>query len=121
MSRTLAISLKRPHEHLGLPMPMTRRLADVQSGTWMALLIGGIIACAGVYIYQVNAAASKSFEMRQLEKQAERLQDTVSSLDYKITELRSMHALEGRIQGLGYVPASDVRYLEVSSTVAARK
>lgn len=120
MSRTLAISLKRPHEQLGLPMPITRRLADVQSGTWMALLIGGIIACAGVYIYQVNAAASKSFELRQLEKKVERLQDSVSSLDYKITELRSIHSLETRIEGLGYVPATNVRYLEVSS-VTARK
>ena len=121
MSRSFAISLKRPHEQLGLPMPIARRLADVHNGTWMTGMIIALIACVGLYIYQVNVAASKSFELRQLEKQVERLQDTVASLEYKVTELKSIHSLEERIQGMGYVPLANVRYLDVSPQVAAKK
>lgn len=122
MSRTLAISLKRPHEQFDLPMPIARRMADIQNGTWITLMFTALITCVGMYIYQVNAAASKSFELRQLEKQVERLQDTVSSLDYQITELKSIHSLEERVRGLGYVPLNSVRYLSApSGQVAARK
>ena len=122
MSRTLALSLERPHEQLGLPMPIIRRAADIKQGTWTALMMGSVIACMGVYIYQVNASASKSFELRQLEKQVDRLQDTVASLDYKITELKSIHALEVQIVGMGYVPLSNVRYLDPSAEhIAVRK
>ncbi len=112
MPRPFAISLKRPHEHLGLPVPMARRLADVDRGTWLALMIGLVVTALGVYIYQVNESAGKSFELRQLERKVDRLQDTVSALDYKATELTSIHALQGRVAGMGYVPLTNVHYLE---------
>jgi hypothetical protein len=52
----------------------------------------------------------------------ERLQDTVASLDYKVTELNSIHVLETRIQGMGYVPLTNVRYLKGGAgQVAVRK
>ncbi len=121
MSRPLAISLKRPHEQFALPMPFARRLADVKRGTIFAAMIGCMAACMGVYIYQVTTQASQSFELRQLEKQVERLNDTVASLDYKVTELNSIHALETRIQGMGYVPLSNIRYLQGPGQVAVRK
>lgn len=122
MSRPLAISLKRPHEQFALPVPFARRLADIQRGTWLAVMGGCLVACMAVYIYQVNTQASKSFELRRLEKRVERLQDTVASLDYKVTELNSIHALEQRIQGMGYVPLTNVRYLpSVAGQVAVRK
>ena len=119
MSRPLAISLKRPHEQFALPMPLARRLADIKSGTLLAVLVGAIIACMGVYIYQVTSQANKSFELRRLEKRVERLQDTVASLDYKVTELNSIHTLETQIQGLGYVPLTNVRYLQGSAAQLA--
>ncbi len=122
MSRAFALSLKRPHEQLGLPMPLARRLADVDRGTWMALVIGSVIACVGVYVYQVNASAGKSFELRQLERQVDRLQDTVSSLDYKVTELQSIHTLQNQIAGMGYIPLSNVHYLDIQAgQIAVRK
>ncbi len=120
MSRAFAISLKRPHEQLGLPMPMVRRLANVERGTWMALIIGGVMACIGMYVYQVNAAASKSFELRELEQQVERLKDTVGALDYKVTERTSIHALQGNVVGMGYIPLTQVRYLEAAKTPVAK-
>ncbi len=122
MSRAFAISLKRPHEQLGLPMPIARRLTDIQSSTWIALMVGLIVACVGIYIYQVNVTASKGFELRQLEKKVDHLQDSVSSLNYKVTQLKSIHSLETQIQGMGYVPLTNVHYLKLApAQVAARK
>jgi hypothetical protein len=121
MSRTLAISLKRPHEQLGLPISTARRLASIERGTWMAIMVAGVCACTGLYIYQVNAAASKSFALRQLEQRIEHLQDTVSSLDYKVTESTSIHFLEARIAGMGYIPLTPARYLEGDESQVAQK
>lgn len=121
MSRALAISLKRPHEQLGLPMPFARRLADIKNGTWMACMVVGVLVCVGLYVYQVNAAASKSFELRRLEKQVERLQDAVSSLDYKITELQSISSLDQRVQGMGYIPLTQVQYISVQTARAGKQ
>lgn len=122
MSRSLTISLKRPHEYLGLPMPMMRRFADRQNSTWIVFLLVALLACVAVYVYQVNAAASKSFELRLLEKRVERLQDTVASLHDHMTELKSIHSLEERIQGMGYVSMMHVRYIDTGlEQLAARQ
>ena len=119
MSHALALTLKRPHEAFNLPLPIGRRLGTIGKGTWVALMVFLTLACGGVYVYQVNQAAAKSYLLRDLESRRDRLQETVGALDTQVAELRSMKAMQERIKGLGYIPIENPQFLEVARNAYA--
>ena len=104
--------MKRPQETLGLPVPFGRRLVSMGKGTWMVGLGLVTLLCGGIYIYEVSQAASKSFALRSLEKQRDRLQESVSALEARAAEMQSMRAMQERIQGMGYVPVENPEFIE---------
>ncbi|GEM_PF-1134950 len=123
MARTFAFTLKRPHEHLGLPMPVGRRLFEMSRETWLACMGTILLSLMGLYMYQVNTVANKSFRLRALEKRSERLQENISSLENRMEEKQSIRALEEQMSGLGYVPVARVEFLDRdgASSVAVAK
>ncbi len=104
--------MKRPHETLGLPMPVGRRLGEHGKLFWLAFFAIGIGLSAGVYIFQVNMSASKAYALRSLEKQADRLEEAVSALESRVAELQTLKALEARIEGKGFVPVGEVEFIQ---------
>lgn len=111
MSRAFALSLKRPHEQLGLPMPVGRRLGEWGKTSSVAVVIGLTVLLASAYIYQVNRSATRSFELRALEKREAQLREQVASLENATIEMQSIHVLEERTRGLGYIPVSQIEML----------
>jgi len=119
MSHAHALTLKRPHIALNLPLPIGRRLGTLGKGTWVALMAILTLVCSGAYVYQVNLGATKSYQLRNLETQRDRLQETVSSLETKIAEMRSMKTMQERIQGLGYIPIETPQFLDTARNAYA--
>lgn len=119
MSRTLTLSMKRPHEQFGLPMSFGRKLGASGHLAWLALLISASVLCVGIYIYQVNAAASKGFQLRTLEKRLESARESVALMEDQAATLQAMDALKTRVAGLGYVPADQLEFADVPSSAYA--
>lgn len=114
MNRAFVMTMKRSHETLGLPTPIGRKLSGLGKSTWVTLSICLTIAAAGLYIYQVNSAASKSFTVRDLEKQTERLRNDVMALENQSVKMQAMYSLQERVKPLGYVSIDRMEFLDVS-------
>ncbi len=113
MSRTLALSLKRPHEQFDLPMSFGRKLGASRNIAVLISLILAMIGCIGFYIYQVNAASTKGFQLRTLEKNLELVRESVASLEDQVASLQSMDALKAHVANLGYVPVDQMEFIDV--------
>jgi len=77
------------------------------------LTIGFILAFGILYIGQVNAAATKGYAIRDLERQNEHLRQDRERLDIEIARLRSLDSVTTREQFLGLVKVQHVEYIEV--------
>jgi len=77
------------------------------------LTIGFILAFGILYIGQVNAAATKGYAIRDLERQNEHLRQDRERLDIEIARLRSLDSVTTREQFLGLVKVQRVEYIEV--------
>ncbi|MBM3205067.1 hypothetical protein FJZ48_03765 [Candidatus Uhrbacteria bacterium] len=119
MNRAFVMTMKRPHETLGLPIPIGRKLAGLGKSTWITLTICLTIAAAGLYIYQVNSAATKSFTVRDLEKQTERLRNDVMALEDQSVKMQALHQLQERVKPLGYVAIDKMEFIDVSHSAYA--
>jgi len=115
MSHAHILTMKRPHEALGLPVPIGRRLTNLGKGSWVIFLGSLSVFCVGLYVFQISQTAAKGYALRDLEKQQEYLQESVSALEAQAAELQSMNALQERVKGLGYVPVQHMEYVDVNN------
>lgn len=113
MQHTLAFSLmKRPHESLGLTLPIGRKMSHARQ-TIIVMVIATLSSlCVGVYIYTVNATASKGFALRSAEKRAEQLQERISVLEETAAHLQSIQVLQDKMRGMGYIAVDQVEYID---------
>ena len=109
------ITMKHPHEALGMTLPVGRRFREAGRASWMVVVTALCLSMIGTYLYQINAAATKTFALREREKQLERLQETVSSLEADTARVQTLQSLEDRVQAAGYVPVDHVTYIAVPS------
>ncbi|MDP3794192.1 MAG: hypothetical protein Q8R07_05615 [Candidatus Uhrbacteria bacterium] len=121
MTRTFALTMRRPHETLHLPMPVGRKLSEAGKTAWSLLILGATLGCFGVYIFQVNAAASRGFHLRVLEKRLEALQEHVSMLENQAAQAQTLRSLEGKVKALGYVPVDHMEFLNAPTGYAVAK
>ena len=63
-------------------------------------------------ILSVNASAAKTFDMRSLERSAERLSEQVNELESRVAVLQSYSSLKERVEGMGYTPIEHMEYLD---------
>ncbi len=121
MSRSYAMTMKRPHVTLGLPIPVGRKIGEAGKTGWMVFLGAATFACIVAYIFLVNASATKAYELRGYEKRLERLKETVSVLENQTAEMQSMHALEQQVKSLGYVPVEQIEFIDAPRGFAMAK
>lgn len=79
------------------------------------LTIGFIIAFGILYIGQVNAAATKGYAIRDLERHNESLRQEREHLDVEIARLRSMNSVMAREKFLGLTKVERVEYIVTGS------
>ncbi len=94
--------MTRPHERLGLPLPLGRRLPQGVVG-WNILVVSVTLALAVLYVVQVNRAASRGFSLQETQNKVEALQTDVMSLQEKVATLSSVQSLTDRATQLGFV------------------
>lgn len=106
--------MTRPHEHLGLPQPLGRRLP---SGLviWNVLIAFVTLSSIAGYIVQVNRAASQGFALREQEKKVEGLNIDVVALEDRVARLSSIEALNQRASALGLVAVDQFEFVNPAS------
>jgi len=110
MGYTYAISMTRPHEALGLPQPVGRRLPQGLSGWNLALTVMSILL-VGMYIVEVNAAAARSYRLRDAQQNVESLQTDATILQNQYVAQTSLRAIGDKAQVLGFVPADKIEFV----------
>lgn len=118
MSRAYALALRNPHLSLGLPVPVGRKIEVAAKRGWVVAMVFLTLLCVGVYLYQVNRAASKGFTLRNLEKQLDQLSVEVETLENSSAKLQSLSAVEARVQQIGYVRIDRMEFVDVPSGYA---
>ncbi len=84
-------------------------------------MIGFTIFFVGMYLYQVNQAASKSFVLRSLEKDMEQLEVTVADLENASAEMQALANVEERLHDLGYVSVDHMEFVDIPRGYALAK
>lgn len=102
--------MTRPHERLGLPVPLGRRLPQGIVG-WNLLVAGAMIALVTAYVFQVNLASSRAFALRDVERKVDGLKTNVTSLEDKAATLASVQSLTERATTLGFVPVDRLEFV----------
>ncbi|MBP9869296.1 hypothetical protein KBC59_01930 [Patescibacteria group bacterium] len=112
MPNAFAISMTKPHETLGLPQPLARRLPQ-GIVAWNMVFAGLTLAMVVGYVVQVNVATSKGYSLRTVEKNVEALKTDTLVLQDKIASMSSMKALTDRAVENGFVSVDQVEFVTV--------
>ncbi len=109
-TRAFAIGMMRPHETLGIPQPLGRRLPQ-GIWAWNLVLVAGTILLSSFYVFQVNASASKGYDLRDVERRVETLKTEAMALQDKMTTLTTLQAVSERAAVLGFVQPDHIVYV----------
>ncbi len=113
MSRAYAMALRSPHISLGLPVHVGRKFEVAARRTWIGVMLLVTLSCMGVYLFQVNRAASKGFTLRTLEKQLDQLTTEVEALENQSARQQSLSSIEVRVRDMGYVPVDRMEFVDI--------
>lgn len=114
MSRVYALTMTRPHEHFGMALPWSRRLAQHPSLGWVVALWTVALLSAFTYVSFMITASAKGFQLRDVERRLERLHTESRALETNVASLSSIQQLSERAQDLGFVPVSRVASINVA-------
>jgi len=110
--------MTRPHEALGLPQPIGRRLPQGIVAWNLAVAVATLVfVCA--YVVQVNAAAAKGYALRDVQKQVDTLKMDSIQLQDKIASDSSFQALSTRASALGFVPIERLSFVNATGKAYA--
>ncbi len=75
----------------------------------------------GMYIWQTNNLVGVGYKIKELERQSSHLRDSNKDLENKAVQLRSVQAIQDKIDRLSLVPATQVEYINPVGNVIAQK
>ncbi|HYE59706.1 MAG TPA: septum formation initiator family protein [Candidatus Kapabacteria bacterium] len=91
------------------------------STTSRVVLCGCVILFGVLYILETSAISTKGYEMSDLQKQIQELEQENERIDVAIADHRSMESIERRVKDLNLVLAGDVTYVSPVGTAVARR
>jgi hypothetical protein len=106
-----AISMVRPHEALGLRQPLGRRLLQ-GTQAWNFALSLVVVFLIGVYVVEVNGAATKSYRLRDIERRVETLNAETLMLQNRYIAQTSLKAISDKASVYGLVPIDTIQYIQ---------
>ena len=83
------------------------------------LLLFGVFMFFIAYIFFNNAASTKGFFIRSLEKKIITLENQQQKLSLEVVAGQSMDTVETKISGLGFVPVSRIDYVNAGGGAVA--
>lgn len=83
-------------------------------------LLAIIFLFSAAYIINTTSSATSGYQMRELEKKTEALENEVQKLQVEIADNSSMNSIQSRLAKLNMVDASGVKYLTVKNTAVAK-
>lgn len=105
---------------------MTVQGGNVSKFAWIkspkvrhAMTAGFMVAFGILYIGQVNAAATKGYAIRDLERQNEDIRHEQERLEVEIARLRSLDSVTTREAFLGLRKIENVKYVSAASSAVA--
>lgn len=84
-----------------------------------ALLLVGIFMFFIAYIFFNNAASTKGFFIKSLEKKIITLENEHQKLSLEVVAGQSMNTVETRINGLGFIPVGRIDYVNAAGGAVA--
>jgi len=96
-------------------------LSRLPSGivAWNIVILGLTVFIGAVYIIQVNMAAAKGYDLRNVEKKVDTLKTEAVVLQDKIATMSSMQALYARASELGFVPVENLEFINPAGKATA--
>lgn len=86
-----------------------------KTGSWRVFLAYGLIAANTAvflaYVYGVNQAASRGYEITQLQQQVAALNTVNKQLSLKVSEAQSLVGIQNDFTAMGYLPAGTPQFL----------
>lgn len=83
------------------------------------LTIGCMLACGTLYVGQVNAAATKGYQIRELQQRNVTLRHERDRLDMQIAKLRSVESVKSREAFLGLQPVGPTAFVQARTDIVA--
>jgi len=80
-----------------------------------------ILVMGTMYLVQVNRATTKGYQIRDLEKRINKIEESNQKAQLEIAELQSLDSIEQRMEKLGMVPVDRIHYVKIPGTSVAVK
>lgn len=113
-SRAYALTMTKPHEKMGLPVPFIRQLTQQAPLFWTlfiwTMIVGGLLTYAGL----ITASSARGFQLRDAENRLERLQSQARSLEMDVARASSIDTLSTRSKSMGFVAVSNVESINTA-------
>ncbi len=93
----------------------------IVSTSCRCVMLGMVVLFGFLYILETNAVSTKGYEISDLERQVESLQQEQQRVAVQIAQYQSMKSIEERMVGMNLVAAADVQYVNVVGTAVARR
>ncbi len=110
MSHAFAISMTKPHEALGLPQPIGRRLPHGIAG-WNIAIAATTVAMMCFYVVSINASATRAYNLRNSQRRVDGLKTNVAVLQSTFVSESSLRSLSDRASQLGLVPVDNLEFI----------
>jgi cell division protein FtsL len=89
--------------------------------TARSLLLGLIVLFGVFYLAKVNSIATKGYQIAELDSQILELERKNDKLNFEIAKYKSMHSIQTRLQDLSMIPTAQIKYVDISGRVFARR
>lgn len=113
-SRAYALTMTKPHEKMGLPVPFIRQLTQHVPLFWGLLIWTMIVGSLLTYAGLITATSARGFQLRDAENRLERLQSQARSLEMDVARASSIDTLATRSKAMGFVATSNVEAINTA-------
>jgi len=111
MFRSYALTMTRPYEQLGMPIPFIRQLKNHAYIGWYVAVWFALFIVVLTYIGFITTGSAKGFQLRDAESRIERLQSEARGLEMQVATLSSVASMRNKVGDMGFVAITSVTHV----------